>query len=148
MVVLNLQLIMYLPIRQLLPKEIGGFTCKTCQSGCPKSFIRLQTLNNIKIFSMHNQSITDLCWQFRPLCQRPFFKTDSVLYYCCWSFGAAMGSPVSPIVANLFMEALEQKAISTVPAEEKVRGRCIRSQYICTVIALSCKHAKHTLVHC
>jgi hypothetical protein len=30
-------------------------------------------------------------------------------------FGAAMGSPVSPVVANLYMEFLEQKAIATAP---------------------------------
>ena len=29
--------------------------------------------------------------------------------------GAAMGSPISPIVANIFMEDFEQKAISTAP---------------------------------
>ena len=29
--------------------------------------------------------------------------------------GAAMGSPVSPIVANLYMEYLEQKALGTAP---------------------------------
>ena len=29
--------------------------------------------------------------------------------------GAAMGSPVSPIVPNLYMEFLEQKALSTAP---------------------------------
>ena len=29
--------------------------------------------------------------------------------------GAAMGSPVSPIVANLYMEYLEQKALTTAP---------------------------------
>ena len=29
--------------------------------------------------------------------------------------GAAMGSPVSPIVANLYMEYLKQKALSTAP---------------------------------
>ena len=29
--------------------------------------------------------------------------------------GVAMGSPVSPIVANLYMEYLEQKALSTAP---------------------------------
>ena len=29
--------------------------------------------------------------------------------------GAAMGSPVSPIVANLYMEYLEQKALRTAP---------------------------------
>ena len=33
--------------------------------------------------------------------------------------GAAMGSPVSPIVANLYMEYLEQKAISTAPHPPK-----------------------------
>ena len=34
-------------------------------------------------------------------------------------FGAAMGSPVSPIVANLFMEKLEQEPIATAPMECK-----------------------------
>ena len=29
--------------------------------------------------------------------------------------GAAMGSPVSPVVPNLYMEYLEQKALSTAP---------------------------------
>ena len=30
--------------------------------------------------------------------------------------GAAMGSPLSPIVANLFMEDLETKALATAPS--------------------------------
>ena len=34
-------------------------------------------------------------------------------------FGTAMGSPVSPIAANIFMEALEQKAIASAPLECK-----------------------------
>ena len=34
-------------------------------------------------------------------------------------FGTAMGSPVSPIAANIFMEALEQQAIATAPMECK-----------------------------
>ena len=29
--------------------------------------------------------------------------------------GAAMGSPLSPIIANLYMEAFEEKAINTSP---------------------------------
>ena len=32
-------------------------------------------------------------------------------------FGTAMGSPVSPIAANIFMEALEQEAIATAPMD-------------------------------
>ena len=35
--------------------------------------------------------------------------------FCEQVEGAAMGSPVSPIVANLYMEYLEQKALSTAP---------------------------------
>ena len=34
--------------------------------------------------------------------------------------GAAMGSPFHPIVANLFMEDLETKALATVPPTPKI----------------------------
>jgi len=36
-------------------------------------------------------------------------------------FGTTMGSPVSPLVANLFMEYLEQKLLDTAPMELKPR---------------------------
>ena len=36
-------------------------------------------------------------------------------------FGTAIGSPVSPIVANIYTEFLEQRAIATVPIECKPR---------------------------
>ena len=36
---------------------------------------------------------------------------------CQQKLGAAMGSPVSPIVANLFIEDLEEKANNTAPKE-------------------------------
>ena len=35
--------------------------------------------------------------------------------FCEQVEGVAMGSPVSPIVANLYMEYFEQKAVSTAP---------------------------------
>ena len=38
--------------------------------------------------------------------------------------GAAMGSPVSPIVANLYMEYLEQKALSTAPTPQVLAQVC------------------------
>ena len=42
-------------------------------------------------------------------------------------FGAAMGSPVSTIVANLFMEWLEKEAIATAPLDIKPKlwRRCV-----------------------
>jgi len=36
-------------------------------------------------------------------------------------FGTAMGSPVSPIIANLFTEWLEQRAIATAPVNCRPR---------------------------
>ena len=38
--------------------------------------------------------------------------------------GAAMGSPVSPIVANLYMEYLEQKALRTAPTPQVLVQVC------------------------
>ena len=38
--------------------------------------------------------------------------------------GAAMGTPVSPIVANLYMEYLEQKALSTAPKPQGLVQIC------------------------
>jgi len=42
-----------------------------------------------------------------------YFSFKGVIYQ--QMFGAAMGSPVSPLLANLFMEWLEKQAIATTP---------------------------------
>ena len=44
--------------------------------------------------------------------------------------GAAMGSPVSPIVANLYMEYLEQKALSTAPHPTPFWGRYVDDTFV------------------
>ena len=44
--------------------------------------------------------------------------------------GAAMGSPVRPIVANLYMEYLEQKALSTVPTLPRFWYRYVDDTFV------------------
>ena len=41
-----------------------------------------------------------------------------------------MGSPVSPIVANLYMEYLEQKALSTAPNPPNSGGRYVDDTFV------------------
>ena len=44
--------------------------------------------------------------------------------------GVAMGSPVSPIVANLYMEYLEQKALSTAPHPPRFWCRYVNDTFV------------------
>ena len=52
---------------------------------------------------------------------------------CQQMFGAAMGSPVSPLLADLFMEWLEKQAIATAPVECKQK---FWKQYVEDVLEL------------
>ena len=53
--------------------------------------------------------------------------------------GAAMGSPLSPIVANLFMEDLETKALATAPSTPKIWKRFVDDTF--TIIQKADKDA-------
>ena len=66
------------------------------------------------------QQVTD----FLSVCLKTtYFKQNGTFYSQCE--GAAMGSPVSPIIANLFMENLESLALSSFASTVKFYGRYV-----------------------
>ena len=70
--------------------------------------------------TLHNRTkleVDDIMELLRFILTTTYFQFSGKIYR--QKFGAAMGSPVSPIVSNLFMEHLEQKAIRTAPVECK-----------------------------
>ena len=68
--------------------------------------------------SLSPQQVTDL---LRMCLTTTYFKYDGSFY--AQIEGAAMGSPVSPIVANLFMEEYEDKALEAYQDPPKYWGR-------------------------
>ena len=57
-----------------------------------------------------------------------YFRVNGKFYRQKW--GTAMGSPVSVVVANLFMEALEQKALESFPHPVKYWKRYVDDTFV------------------
>ena len=70
-----------------------------------------------KLSERTNLTVDDIIDLLEFLCSTTYFSFNDKIYE--QKFGTAMGSPVSPILANLFMEHLETKAIATCPNECK-----------------------------
>ena len=66
--------------------------------------------------NLHVEDIVDL---LTFVCSTTYFSFQGELYE--QKFGTAMGSPVSPIIANLYMEHIEQTALATCPEYCKPR---------------------------
>jgi hypothetical protein len=65
-----------------------------------------------------------------------YFKFQGQVYQ--QKFGTAMGSPVSPLIANLFMEDLETKVITTAPQDIRPR---LWKRYVDDILAIVPKDA-------
>ena len=62
-------------------------------------------------------SVDDIVKLLQFILTTTYFKANDCIYR--QKFGAAMGSPVAPIVCNLYMEFFEQQALATVPLPAK-----------------------------
>ena len=62
-------------------------------------------------------SVDDIIDLLNFVCDSTYFQFEGQLYQQC--FGTATGSPVSPIIANLFMEQQAQLALENCPPQMK-----------------------------
>ncbi|XP_070577734.1 uncharacterized protein [Ptychodera flava] len=75
--------------------------------------IKERLVGDSKLKSRTLLSVDDIIELLKFIVNTTYFVFREQIYQQL--FGTAMGSPVSPIVANLFMEHLEQQAIVTAP---------------------------------
>ena len=62
-----------------------------------------------------NLSVDDIMELLEFICSTICFSFDGKIMQ--QKFGTAMGSPVSAVIANFYMEKRERKALQTAPAE-------------------------------
>ena len=90
---------------------------------------RLQ--NDTELHKKTKLSVEDIIKLLEFICSTTYFSFDRKIYR--QKFGAAMGSPVSPIVANIYMEHLEQEAI--VRAQDDIKPR-VWKRYVDDILAI------------
>ena len=76
-------------------------------------------------------NVDDIMELLKFVLETTYFRFEGQIYQ--QKFGVAMGSPVSPIVVNLYMGDLEQKIIATAPVDCQMRNW---KRYVDNVICL------------
>ena len=70
----------------------------------------------------------EICSHIKLCLRGMYFQFGEVFYEQV--DGAAMGSPLSPIMANLYMEAFENKALATGPAQSSLWVRFVDDTFV------------------
>ncbi|VDQ07525.1 unnamed protein product [Trichobilharzia regenti] len=74
--------------------------------------------NNQEVFTKSLLSIDEVIKCLKLCLESTYFTFKDKLY--CQTNGVAMGSPASPIVANLYMKALEKKALTSLICHPRI----------------------------
>ena len=96
-----------------------------CLSSPTLGVIKKQLEADTKLKLQTNVNVDDIMELLKLIITTTYFSFRGNIYQ--QKFGTAMGSPVSPVIANLFMEWLEQQVILTAPitCKPKLWKRCV-----------------------
>ena len=103
--------------------------------------------NDTTLKKRTNLNVDDIMELLKFVLETTYFRWEGEMYL--HKFGVAMGSPVSPIVVNLYMEDMEQKIIATAPVDCQPRNwkRHVEDE-ICLVHTGKAKKLQKTYEHC